>query len=261
MRSRAWGLLIVVIILAAIILTVLLIWGGAPEPAFPTPAPTTNTPLPTAATASSTPTTPPTALPTPAPLVYVVKEGDTLSSIAYAYGVSIQDIIEANRLANPDMLNIGQELIIPGHFITPTAVPSTEEAPPAPSPSEASPTPAPPPGALPSPLPTLTPSGPPVVEIWQVLGSDKLAVEAVIIRNRGGLANLENWTLSDAEENIFIFPSLTLFGGGEVRIHSAAGHNTPTDLYWGRTAPAWHSGELIALKDAEGNTVDTYIVP
>jgi LysM repeat protein len=259
MRSRAWGLLIVVIILAAVILTVLLVWGGTPEPASPTHTPT-RTPLATVDVASSTPTTPPTEPPTPAPLVYVVREGDTLSSIAQAYGVTIPEIVAANNLPNPDVLNIGQEIIIPGHFITPTAPPPTEETPTEPPPG-ASPTAEQPPDALPSPLPSLTPSGPPVVEIQQVLGSDRLVVEQVIVHNRGGLANLEKWTLSDAEGNSFVFPALTLFTDGEVHIHSASGHNTPTDLYWGRTAPAWHSGELIALKDAEGNTIDTYIVP
>jgi LysM repeat protein len=260
MRSRAWALLIAVIVLAAVVLTVLLVWGGASDPASPTPAPT-DTPLPIAATVESiAPTALPTEPPTPAPLVYAVKEGDTLSSIAQTYGVSIQDIVEANSLANPDMLNIGQELVIPGHFITPAAPPAEEVATEVP-PSESSPT-VESSSASPVPaLPTLTPSGPPVVEISQVLGPGRLAAEMAIVHNRGGLASLEKWTLSDAEENIFIFPSLILFTDGEVRIHSAVGQNTPTDLYWGRTSPAWHSGELITLKDAEGNMVDTYIVP
>jgi LysM repeat protein len=256
MRSRAWGLLIVVIILAGVILTVLLVWGGASDPGSPTPT-LTSTLLPTAVTVAIAPTVPPTEAATPAPLVYTVKEGDTLSSIAQTHGVSIQDIVEANNLANPDMLNIGQELIIPGHFISPTAAPPTEEA----ATDEASLTTAPASDALPAPLPTLTPSGPPVVEIWQVLGSDRLAVEIAVVHNRGGLASLENWTLSDVEGNVFIFPALTLFADGEVRIHSATGQNTPSDLYWGRSAPAWHSGELITLNSAEGNVVDTYIVP
>ncbi len=260
MRSRAWGLLIVVIILAAAILTALLVWGGSAEPAPPTTTPP-HTPMPTAAIASSTPTVPPTEPPTPAPLVYVVKEGDTLSSIAQAYGVTVQEIVKANGLANPDVLNIGQELVIPGHFITPTVPPPTEPAPTEDPSSAASPTVEPSPDALPSPLPTLTPSGPPVVEIWQVLGPDRLAAEMVVVRNRGGSVSLEKWTLSDAEGNVFIFPSLILFTDGEVHIHSSVGQNTPTDLYWGRTVPAWHSGELITLKDAAESVVDTYIVP
>jgi LysM repeat protein len=254
MRSRAWGLLIVVIILAGVVLTVLLVWGGAPPSDSPTPTPT-RTLLPTAAVEASVPTVPPTETATPAPLVYTVKAGDTLSGIAQTYGVSVQDIVAVNNLANPDVLNIGQELIIPGHFISPTAAPPTEEA----ATEKASPPTAP--ASDVPPLPTLTPSGPPVVEISEVLGSDRLAVEIVIVRNRGGQASLERWTLSDAEGNVFIFPALTLFTDGEVRIHSAAGENTPSDLYWGRAVPAWHSGELITLNNAEGNVVDTYIVP
>jgi LysM repeat protein len=254
MRSRAWGLLIVVIILAGVVLTVLLVWGGAPPSDSPTPTPTRAL-LPTTAVEASVPTVPPTETATPAPLVYTVKAGDTLSGIAQTYGVSVQDIVAVNNLANPDVLNIGQELIIPGHFISPTAAPPTEEA----ATEKASPPTAP--ASDVPPLPTLTPSGPPVVEISEVLGSDRLAVEIVIVRNRGGQASLERWTLSDAEGNVFIFPALTLFTDGEVRIHSAAGENTPSDLYWGRAVPAWHSGELITLNNAEGNVVDTYIVP
>jgi LysM repeat protein len=260
MRSRAWGLLIVIIILAAVVLTILLVWGGAQEPEPLTPTPITGTSLPTAAAVASVPTELPTQPPTPAPLVYTVKEGDTLSSIAQIYGVSVQDIVAANSLANPDMLNIGQELVIPGHFITPTAPPPDELATEIP-PSKSSPTAESSPASPAPALPTLTPSGPPVVEIWQVLGPGRLAAETVIVRNRGGLASLEKWTLEDAEGNVFIFPSLTLFTDGEVHIHSAEGQNIPTDLYWGRSDPAWHSGELITLKDAEGNVVDTYIVP
>jgi LysM repeat protein len=183
-----------------------------------------------------------------------------LSGIAQAYNVSVQEIVAVNSLANPDVLNVGQQLIIPGHFVTPTAAPPTTESPTGSSPSETSPTQAPPDSPAPS-LPTLTPSGPAVVEIWQVLGEGNLATETVIVRNRGGLANLEGWTVSDAEGNTFAFPALTLFTDGEVRIHSAEGQNTPADLYWDRTSPAWHSGELISLQNAEGNTIDTYIVP
>ena len=164
MRSRAWGLLVVVIILAAVILTVILVWGSDPEPAPSTPTPTSIL-MPTADVATSTPTVPPTEPPTPAPLVYVVREGDTLSSIAQAYGVTIAQIIEANSLANPDVLSIGQEIIIPGHFITPTAPPPTEETP-AETPSEASPSAETPPDALPSPCP---PSPPPALR-WSRSG-------------------------------------------------------------------------------------------
>jgi LasA protease len=44
---------------------------------------------------------------------YVVKAGDTLMSIAQRYQVGLQAVVEANELANPDYLEIGQILVIP----------------------------------------------------------------------------------------------------------------------------------------------------
>lgn len=44
---------------------------------------------------------------------YVIKDGDTLSGIAAQFGVTVQQIIDANALQNPDLIVQGQELIIP----------------------------------------------------------------------------------------------------------------------------------------------------
>ena len=45
---------------------------------------------------------------------YVVQEGDTLYSIAQAFGVSVEALQQANNIADPSLLSIGQRLIIPG---------------------------------------------------------------------------------------------------------------------------------------------------
>lgn len=45
--------------------------------------------------------------------IYVVQSGDTLYSIARRYSVSMDDIIYANQLQNPDLLSVGQALVIP----------------------------------------------------------------------------------------------------------------------------------------------------
>jgi len=56
----------------------------------------------------------PTLTPTPLPTVtYVVQRGDTLIEIAKQYGVSVSSIQEANAIADPRLLQVGQELIIP----------------------------------------------------------------------------------------------------------------------------------------------------
>lgn len=45
--------------------------------------------------------------------VYTVQAGDTLMIIAQRYGITINDIVQANNLSNPNRLDIGQQLIIP----------------------------------------------------------------------------------------------------------------------------------------------------
>ena len=61
--------------------------------------------------ASEAPALPPPAL---APRTYVVQSGDTLGGIAEAHGTSIEALIYANNLPDPDVLALGQELMIPG---------------------------------------------------------------------------------------------------------------------------------------------------
>jgi len=51
---------------------------------------------------------------TPPGPVYIVQEGDYLSSIAQRFGVSMEDLIAYNHLTNPDLLKAGDQLVIPG---------------------------------------------------------------------------------------------------------------------------------------------------
>lgn len=44
---------------------------------------------------------------------YVVQSNDTLNIIAKKYNVDVQDLMQANKIANPDRLNVGQTLVIP----------------------------------------------------------------------------------------------------------------------------------------------------
>jgi LysM repeat protein len=61
------------------------------------------------------PTVEPTATPTPCPPTpYTVRPGDTLSSIAYAKGTTVQMILEINpEITNPDVIYAGQVIMIP----------------------------------------------------------------------------------------------------------------------------------------------------
>jgi murein DD-endopeptidase MepM/ murein hydrolase activator NlpD len=47
------------------------------------------------------------------PEQYVIQPGDTLGIVALRYGVSLDQLIEANELANPNLLEVGQVINVP----------------------------------------------------------------------------------------------------------------------------------------------------
>jgi len=54
-------------------------------------------------------------------VVHVVLPGDTLSSIAQRYGSTVEAIMSANGVTNPDLIYTGQRLVVPGATQAPTA--------------------------------------------------------------------------------------------------------------------------------------------
>lgn len=64
------------------------------------------------------PTSTPAITPTPAPIVYIVQPGDTIGSIAKRLGLSDPyAIAEYNNLVDPNVIEIGQALLIPQNLI------------------------------------------------------------------------------------------------------------------------------------------------
>ena len=98
--------------------------GGAAAPVTATPvtaapvtAPPSPSPSPTASptgSASRTPVASPTPTPRPTPLVHVVQRGETLTSIARRYHVTVADLAAINRIKDPNLIVVGQRLTIPG---------------------------------------------------------------------------------------------------------------------------------------------------
>jgi len=110
---------------------------GVPENFDPVPRPT---PLPPPSVRETRP--------------YVVKAGETFSSIAVAEGVALNQILAANPDVDPRKLRAGQTIRLPGSGETAVGVP--EDEPPIP---EAE---IPPPAPLPEPAPVVDPAPPPI---------------------------------------------------------------------------------------------------
>jgi LysM repeat protein len=182
------------------------------------------------------------------PPMYTVQAGDTLGKISREFDVSIDDIMVANNMDNPNFLQVGQQLLIPvGGIPTATPVPTNTPSP------ILSPTP------ISAELPV---EGEANVEISDVVGVGDVEEEAVSIVNSGSRPiALLGWRLSDADGRTYTFGQVTLFGeGAAIVVHSGDGQEGPADLYWGFDEAIWEPGETITLVDAEGTVRATYVV-
>ncbi len=217
------------------ILLVLAVWGRGPKlPSLP-PTPTFDL---TARLASAIPTATATLPPSPTPVTYTVGPGDSLGAIALELDISMESLMAANGLANPDALAVGQVLVIPQVEGSTTAVPETGDRPASP-----------------------TVEGAPQVVIRGAYERGDLQTEFVYLENLGGVATMLGWTLDDGEGNVFSFPSFTLYNGGGVNVYTRAGTNSVINLYWGFDQPLWTPGKHITLRDGQGASHSQFLVP
>jgi LysM repeat protein len=216
----------------------------------------------------------PTPTQTPEPVLYEIVAGDSLSGIATQFGVSMDDIMTANGIQDPDALQAGRTIVIPVGGLVGVDPTATIE----PEPTETTlpfdpPTPE---GAqsvqdvsiksteTPTAIPTAT--APPLdqvmVSIDTVLGYGQLEEELIVIFNQGPGVNLFGWKLrSLTSESEFELPNLFLWNGGSVRIHTTSGTNTSADLYWGQAEARWFSGDTVELVNASGEVISSYVIP
>jgi LysM repeat protein len=208
--------------------------------------------------------------PTPELVIHVVQAGDTISGLAFQYDVPGDDIIAANQLENPNFLQVGMQLIIPVGGLAQATATFT----PAPTPTD-TPIPFEPPSAdmtataaaelgatatlMPTPLPS---SGDLQIEITDILAAGQVDQERLIITNLGErLADMQGWTLSDGDGNVYVFPNFRLWSGGNVTVYTRIGQdgNPPANFYWGKLEAVWSPGEVATVKDASGSVVSTII--
>lgn len=117
----------------ALVLTGCFGGGGDDESSETTTTTTTATVAPTVSVVTPPPVQPPTPTAAPAPtptvatppspttaapassssLTYTIQSGDTLAAIADRFNVSVDAIVAANSIDNPDVISVGQQLTIP----------------------------------------------------------------------------------------------------------------------------------------------------
>lgn len=166
------------------------------------------------------------------PEIYVVQVGESLGSIADKLGVSIQQLVETNALANPDVVFSGQRLIVPGSG--PAAIPTAAG-------------------------PALGTTG---LKVRTVSGVGNIAEEYVEIVNDTDLSfNLQGWRLQKAGGSEYTFGDLLIFPGGSLRLYTSTGTNTTITRYWGLSEPVWGSGATVVLINAQAQPVTEYAIP
>ena len=136
-RLPGWARVLIVVTLALAILSagsfgLYTLLNAEPENLTPTVPPTrTPTDIPTSTpTRTPTPTSTPTAIP---PLVHQVQEGETLILIAEENDTTVEAILALNPDVDPELIQVGQLLLIP--VATPTPGPTSTLDPGVPTPA------------------------------------------------------------------------------------------------------------------------------
>ena len=264
MYRRQLAFLVIVNAIVSLVIVLGVVWAFEARRPDPEELAAINTPRPEAVLAVPVgqPTPPPGGLPAPTTVIttapppsdsevvtpdvaaaeapeeiYVVQPGDTLLVIATRYNITIDDILRANNLTDPNFVFAGQRLIIPVQGgavnVTPGAGVAGGEAP------------------------------SPNIQIASISNPGDLAAEQVLLVNESDTAvSLQGWQLEREGGPAYTFSSdVPLFPGGSVRVHSGSGTNTSIDFFWGLTEPLWQSGVTARLLNAEGAAVNTSTVP
>jgi LysM repeat protein len=228
-----------VLVSAVTVLIVLAIWDRGHQLPEVMPTPTFDV---VARLNDSIPTATATIPPTPTPVTYTVKGGDTLGQIAAELDVSIESLMAANGLQDPNTLSAGQVLVVPiiegddqqqAAVSTPIVATSTPE--PAGETSQ--------------------------VVIKGAYQSGDIETEYVYLQNTGGVAAMEGWTLEDGQGHVFIFPAFTLYRNGGVNVYTQDGVDSVINLFWGLDEPIWFQGSTITLRETNGAVHSTFEIP
>lgn len=170
--------------------------------------------------------------------IYTIQSGDSLSAVADRFGTTLDAIVKANELSDPNVVYVGQRLIIPVGAGDQTAAPQQTKA------------------------PTTTLAIGQGILLRTVDGVGVLVTEAVqLVNDSNTVVNLDGWRLERENGPSYTFRELSIFPGGNIWVHTTSGDDTSVALYWDQAAPVWQSGSVARLLDTQGSVIHTYTVP
>jgi LysM repeat protein len=207
-----------------------LVVPATPAPAVTLVATPTSGDVQTAPGSDSSPSATPTEVAAPPETgeteIYVVKRGDSLSAIAARFGVTLARLLEINDLADPNLIYVGQRLIIP----------VSQQRSDAPGDN-----------AVGLPQQGLQ---------LRIQNAGDLAAESVqVVNDSNGAVDLQGWTLSSDGGPIYTFGSVLLFPGSWIWLHTGSGQDNSINRYWGQAETVWQSGSTVVLRDASGELI------
>jgi len=194
-------------------------------------------------THAKSPTRVPTSTPviptaTPEPVIHLVKQKEVLGVIAQLYGVTVEEIMAANKIEDPNFVNEGQELVIPNPRMTPVFTPTL--APPM------SPTPT---ATLTSPYRDIAPLllGPPDGEAFTGQGATiVLRWAATATLGDSEYYEIRLWSVAGGEADALLFYSRSSTWAVPAYLHSRSRAGT---WYW-TVAVVYRARQNIALSPA-----------
>ncbi len=210
-RKQLLGyLLLNVVVSASTVWLVLTLWSRSQQAAVERAV--AGIPQPLESPPAVTEVVIPTAAPERPLQPHQVRPGETLSDIALLYDTTVDELLAINGMSNADSLGANQVIYVPAPTKTPLAsVPAASPV--------AGETPAAAVGGI---------------QIVSVVGVGDLGTERVLLGEVGGGKHvLAGWQLRDEDGNVYTFPQVTLYEGGQIVVNTRVGVDTPLELFWG----------------------------
>lgn len=259
-------LLLNILVSAIVVVGILMFWqqrqGAVPlirgtsneqTVSIPTSAPVIA-PAPTSAPIAAENNLLPTETPRPdGDFFHEIQPGETLGGLSLQYDISIEDIVNANAVLDPNQISVGQVVRIPNgseavaESIAAESVAETNEI-------------------------AADSTGVPTIEVQ--IGASRLEIRAIegvgnpesesfqLVNVGDNVVELGGWRITGDGDVDYVFSDRRLFGGGAgITVYSGTGDDSVFDVYVGSAGSVWASGEIITLYEPDGTVHTTSVVP